>query len=703
MKRNKLIVIMAVVCVLTLAVTLFAGCKGKKLDAPEISYNESNRTFSWEAVEGANAYKVYFNDEANEFTLTVTSVSIDNAQVKGLIDKQENIIYVKAVEIDEEGNVAAESKAAELSFDYMAPTEVKWTVTFNLNYTGAPAAETKKVNSGDKFDKPADPKRDGFTFGGWFRDEACLLAADFDANGKSTFAVTANLPLYAKWTENEPATTVTVYLYSESSAEIKVQPSKGETKLYADDGIAMTAVSGKENWFKAEIDDSATSVIFVTGEQAGQSMTFDKSKPYCKDGAWTATMPDDVNPLPIPEGGVVLIINGDTAHPVALQKNENPEDPNVTQEYMGTVTLSKGDVVKIMEGEFEYVDYETACPFQGTASADGDHEFYVKRYQDGGTSVWVKVPSVPTPEIKVVLIINGKSDDAKTMTAEVSDDANVTQQYAITITLSAGDTVEIWEGDFQYVNYEPGCKFTGTVTVEGEHTFYAKKYQDGGDSVWVTAPEDPNPTPTPTPGTFAVYVIVNGKEADKTALDKNESIDPTSTAVTEYWGKIALKANDTVVLKDSNGFEYLHYEATCDFKGTATVDGDYTFYAKRYDDDKDGELDGDSIWVAVPDDFVVPAKAVKLYFWVDSTWANNWSEPKAYCWKETPHKENASFPGETMTSLGNGWFMLEIDEGFDMVIFSGAPGNKSEDLSLVVENGVAYMGFYGAIDQRPEA
>lgn len=45
--------------------------------------------------------------------------------------------------------------------------------------------------------KPADPTREGYTFAGWYTDEACTEAYDFSA------AVTADMTLYAKWVKNE--------------------------------------------------------------------------------------------------------------------------------------------------------------------------------------------------------------------------------------------------------------------------------------------------------------------------------------------------------------------------------------------------------------------------------------------------------------------------------------------------------------------
>ena len=49
---------------------------------------------------------------------------------------------------------------------------------------------------GNKLVKPADPTREGYTFAGWYTDEACTEAYDFSA------AVTADMTLYAKWTKN---------------------------------------------------------------------------------------------------------------------------------------------------------------------------------------------------------------------------------------------------------------------------------------------------------------------------------------------------------------------------------------------------------------------------------------------------------------------------------------------------------------------
>ena len=77
----------------------------------------------------------------------------------------------------------------------------EYTVTFNANGHGtAPAAQT--VTEGQTAVKPADLTADGYTFGGWFTDQACTCPFDFNT------PITKDLVLYAKWTNgrNVPRT-----------------------------------------------------------------------------------------------------------------------------------------------------------------------------------------------------------------------------------------------------------------------------------------------------------------------------------------------------------------------------------------------------------------------------------------------------------------------------------------------------------------
>ena len=93
----------------------------------------------------------------------------------------------------------------------VTPT-VRHQVTFNS--MGGSAVEAVVVADGQTVAQPEAPVMDGYTFAGWYTDENCTTAYDFDT------AVTADITLYAKWTANEPAdTTLLKSIYDRAAAE----------------------------------------------------------------------------------------------------------------------------------------------------------------------------------------------------------------------------------------------------------------------------------------------------------------------------------------------------------------------------------------------------------------------------------------------------------------------------------------------------
>ena len=69
--------------------------------------------------------------------------------------------------------------------------------------------------------RPKDPTRRGYTFGGWYTDEACQNAYDF------TMPVTKDMILYAKWTIN----TYTVSFDSVGGSSVDVETADYETPV----------------------------------------------------------------------------------------------------------------------------------------------------------------------------------------------------------------------------------------------------------------------------------------------------------------------------------------------------------------------------------------------------------------------------------------------------------------------------------------
>lgn len=80
---------------------------------------------------------------------------------------------------------------------------VYYTVTFESN--GGTEVESQQVKQGATVTKPADPTREGYTFGGWYYDPELTEVSKF------SFETTIydNLTLYAKWTETKVFHTIT--------------------------------------------------------------------------------------------------------------------------------------------------------------------------------------------------------------------------------------------------------------------------------------------------------------------------------------------------------------------------------------------------------------------------------------------------------------------------------------------------------------
>ena len=87
------------------------------------------------------------------------------------------------------------SNAASWSGYTAYPAQAFCVLTLDLQDGSAPAGSYAAVDGNGHLAAPADPARENYTFGGWYKEAACVNVFDF---GSET--VTGDLTLYAKWT-----------------------------------------------------------------------------------------------------------------------------------------------------------------------------------------------------------------------------------------------------------------------------------------------------------------------------------------------------------------------------------------------------------------------------------------------------------------------------------------------------------------------
>lgn len=176
--------------------TMVAAADGKALPAglngiaatPLVSVQDG-KTYVYFTVNSADS-KDYVNYSAGGGVYRYT---LGDAEATQIYDAAGHYQYCDSpVIVDASGNLYYINDSGTL---FKLGAVESWTVAFNSN--GGSACDTKFVATADgKLVKPADPTRDGYTFDGWYTDEACTQAYDFST------PVTADLTLYAKWTKN---------------------------------------------------------------------------------------------------------------------------------------------------------------------------------------------------------------------------------------------------------------------------------------------------------------------------------------------------------------------------------------------------------------------------------------------------------------------------------------------------------------------
>ena len=313
---------------------------------------------------------------------------------------------------------------------------VTYTVTFNANGHGtAPASQT--VVSGSTAAKPDDLTAEGYTFGGWYADEACTTAFDFTA------AIEADTTVYAKWTENtpepepEPETfTVTFNANGHGTAPASQTVVSGSTAAKPDDLTAEGYTFG--GWYADET--CTTAFDFAAAIEADTTV-------YAK---WTEVSGGGVTPYVPVEEPVVAPVTEDTTETETETETPDVTEPVVeessvtvsaetTEDGEAKAEVSEDAITEALENSEEEVltvkvDTEDAESVELTlsaeavqAAADGDVDLHVETEQgtvkldsatlgelaESGAEIAVTVTANEDGSMKLDVTADGETVDAK--------------------------------------------------------------------------------------------------------------------------------------------------------------------------------------------------------------------------------------------------------------------------------------------------
>ena len=137
-----------------------------------VNYGESPDFVNYTTGGGVYCYKLGATEASGVFSATGHNNYCDSPIA---CDAQGNLYY-----INDSGTLFKLNAGVKVSFSAGKGSKVDFQTT---------AANGSVA-------KPADPTREGYTFAGWYTDEACTEAYDFSV------AVTADMTLYAKWVKN---------------------------------------------------------------------------------------------------------------------------------------------------------------------------------------------------------------------------------------------------------------------------------------------------------------------------------------------------------------------------------------------------------------------------------------------------------------------------------------------------------------------
>ena len=202
-KNKKLVIIISAILILTVAAAVILVILGNRPDSGDDhpSYNP--------ITDGRDEVVYYYRVPNGEMLLTLkaewrfTLVGPDTSKSGGYRLNGDDEITLDFVR-DEDGTASAKLGQNKLTLvigendTYTYREKISFTVSFETD--GGTIFVPASVVNGKTVTEPDTPVKEGYTFGGWYKDKALTTPFDF-----ATVLITEDTAIYAKWIPNDPA------------------------------------------------------------------------------------------------------------------------------------------------------------------------------------------------------------------------------------------------------------------------------------------------------------------------------------------------------------------------------------------------------------------------------------------------------------------------------------------------------------------
>ena len=300
----------------------------------------------------------------------------------------------------------------------------------------------------------------------------------------------------------------------------------------------------------------------------------------------------------------------------------------------------------------------TSTSMSGQIGSSGIVVLYKEGFE-GGTVITPTPDPEPTPSAGTVYYKN--TNNWSTVNAYYWSDSNKAMiSWPGTAMTNEGDgvySIEVPEGA-QYIIFNNGSEQTDDLTLQG-----ANKIYDNG--VW----SDYNVVVDPVDPVDPVEGNIFFKNNDNWSTVKAYYWSDSNTKMTTWPGVEMTKVDGNIY--GTTIPEDAQYVIFTNGSGSQTADLTLTGLYKLYDN-------GNWSDYGTQTEDPTPTPVGNYIYFKNN---DNWSTVKAYYWSDSNTKMT-TWPGETMTNLGDGVYSIELPEDAQYIIFTNGNGAQTSDITL---------------------